>query len=504
MLTYLLSGFSAAFELSNVLAIIAGAVIGTTMGVLPGMAPTAVIAMLLPVVLRLSPQTGLLFLGAVYFGSQYGSSMSAILLNIPSEPQSIVIARDGFQLTKKGRAGPALAVAAIASFSGATFGLIGLALLAPLISQVALSFGPPEYFDIALFGALILTRLGGTSPWRGISAFAIGAMLSTIGQDPLLGTQRFTFHLVPLMQGITVVPIAIGLYGITEVIMLLSDVRAEVPLPKITLRNLWPSRQELQDSTPAIARGAIAGFAIGMLPGPALTLASFLSYRIEKFLDHGKSVGHGAMRAIAGPKAADDAAIGATLAPLLILGLPFTPVTAVLFAGMLLAGLQPGPAFISSHPSLFWGLVTGLLVTNGLLLMLNLPFVSIWVNLLRIPRKILASVMFVLMMIGAFALDNSWSGAIIALAAGGLGVVLKRYDFDRILVVLGVVLGAPLERYLRTSLILSRGSFLIFLTQPISLGILVALLVLLAAPPFWKRHQRHATMIGSGEQGGDS
>jgi putative tricarboxylic transport membrane protein len=491
-------GFALALTPENALAALIGAVIGTAIGVLPGMTPTSTMAILLAPTLMLKPETGLIVLAAVYYGSQYGDSMTAILLNIPSESPSVVIATDGYRLTRRGRAGAALALAAVASFVGANVGLIGLALAAPALSLLALKFGPADYFEIALFALLALSRITGSSIPKALLTIGIGLAATTIGVDLLAGTSRFTFGQIQMSQGVQIIPVVIGLFGLSELLNLATESLATATGLKFGLRELWPARREWRSGVPPMVRGSILGFFMGILPGPTLTLATFVSYALERRLSWRRPwLQDGDVRGVTGPKSADDAAVSGNLVPLLALGLPFSTVTAVLFAGLLLHGVQPGPLFIQSHPNIFWGFVAAMSLGNIALLILNFPLVGIWVNLLRIPKPIFLAALTVLIVVGAYGYRNSFFDLQIMVISGLIGYLMRRLNFDRTVLVLGLVLGPVLEIGLRQALLLSRGDLSTFITRPTAWVLATVLVVLLATSLLREAGRRQRVILDS-------
>lgn len=487
----LLGGFLSAFQLSNLWPGILGCALGTAVGVIPGMAPTAAMGLLLPVAILLGPLPGLIFLGALYYGTQYGSSVSAILMNMPSEPPSVVIAKDGYELTKRGRGGAAIITAATSSFTGGIIGLLGLAIIAPWVSRFALRFGPAEFFAICVFGLLVMSRFSSPSWGKALVAVGLGVSLATVGIDPINGTQRFTLGTLTLQHGINVVPVAVGFFGVAEVIRRSYAKSGSIPpLKSLRLRELVPSRAEWRRSFPASLRGTVVGFIFGSLPGPALVLASYASYKLEYILRRGQSRNPDLITGIAGPKAADDSAVGATLGPLMVLGLPFTPITAVLFAGFVLKGLQPGPTLIKFHPDTFWGLLGAMLLANFILIILNIPGVNIWVRILRIPGPYLAAIMLLMMIVGVYALNNNWSDVLIMTGSGILGLILDELGLDRAVVILGLVLGPTLEESLRQALISSSGRLSVLVQSSLSLGIYGITVCAVLAPSVIRLVQR--------------
>lgn len=487
-LTGIIYGFSVALTPSNFAAALAGAFIGTAVGILPGLGPTIVMALLLIPTMSLKAVTGLIMLAGVYFGTQYGDSLSAILMGVPSETPSVVIRIDGYEMTKKGRAGAALAVAAVGSFIGASIGLLGLTFAAGLVSRGALAFGPPEYFCTGVVGLFVLIRISSASVFAGMLPLAFGLLLTVVGSDPISGNPRFTFNSLELTLGIDLVPAAMGLIGMAEMFAIAASPLGLFKPPVVKFRELFPTFKEWRDAIPAAFRGSILGFFLGLLPGPVMTLATFASYRLEKWLAP-KEVGLGSVRAVAGPKAADDAAISGGLVPLMALGLPFTSATAMLFAGLLLHGIQPSPLLMTERPEIFWGLVAAMYVGNLALLILNFPLVGLWVHVLRIPQSILSAALVILMLIGSYTLRSSVLDMIVVVLAGLVGYIMKQVNLDRTLVILGLVLGPMLESNLRRSL--EMGDILIFLQRPITRVLLLILLVVYILPaicrPVWMR-----------------
>ncbi|MCL4369464.1 MAG: tripartite tricarboxylate transporter permease [Chloroflexi bacterium] len=477
----LMYGFGVALTPENFLAALFGALLGTAVGILPGMGPTVVMAILLVPTMNMKVETGLIMLGAIYYGTQYGDSMTAILMNVPSEAPSVVIGIDGYQIAKKGRAGAALAIAAVGSFIGATVGLVGLTLIAGPVSQAALAFGPPEYFAITVVGLFVLSKISSASLSKGLVALGIGLALTTVGIEPLSGMPRYTFGNTNLMLGVDLVPVVMGVIGMAEMIDIASR---NSGLPKavgINYKDLMPTREEWKKAIPASFRGSFLGFFMGLLPGPTMALSTFASYRLEKRLAPGE-VGHGAVQAVAGPKSADDGSISGTLVPLMALGIPFTAVTAVLFAGLLLHGVTPGPTLITERPEIFWGMVAAMYIGNVALLVLNFPLVGMWTSILRIPQPILSAMLVVLMMIGTYSLRNSTLDEMVLVLAGVLGYIMKQMNYERTLLILGMVLGPMLEANFGRSLEMSDGDLGIFVTRPIPDTLWVILVLVLIGP----------------------
>jgi putative tricarboxylic transport membrane protein len=456
------SGIAAALlaglQPSNVLACFTGAVLGTLVGVLPGLGPAAAMALVLPLTLKLGPAAGLVMLAGIYYGSMYGGSTTSILVNVPGEAASVVTAIDGYRLARRGRAGAALAVAALASFVAGTFSVIALQLFAPAVARAALAFGPAEYFAFTLFGLVLLANLTGGSPVKALAMVGLGLMLSTVGMDPLGGTVRFTFDVEGAQAGLSFIAVATGLFGVAEVLAAAARPSAAVAPAAVRFRDLYPNRGELRRAVPPMLRGSVLGFLVGLVPGPAATIASFVSYGVERRVGpHRHELGQGAIEGVAGPDAANNAAAGGGMVPLLSLGLPFTPATAVLMSGMLLQGVTPGPFLLRDHPQVFWSVIGSLYVGNVMLLVLNLPLVGIFARVATIPARYLMPVVLVLCAMGAFADNNNLFDVWVMVAAGLLGWLMRALDYEPAPLVLGLVLGPVMERSLLQALTIARG-----------------------------------------------
>lgn len=464
----LFHGFATAVSLQNVFAALIGVILGTMVGVLPGIGPVAAMALLLPLTVKMATLPALILLAGLYYGSQYGDSMAAILVNVPSEAPAIVIAREGYPMTRAGRGGAALAIAGVSSFIGATVGLIGVSLLAIPLSQLATDLRPPDFAAIAVLGLLLLPRVSGIGPFKGLVAIGIGLAIGTVGLDPILSTPRFTFGFLQLTQGVQLVPVAVGLFGLAQVVHQIVNGEDWGDPGTVKLRDLAPSRQEWRRSLPASGRGSVIGFVMGAVPGPSLILSTFSSYALERRLGQRSGrFGHGAVEGIAGPKAADDAAVGGNLIPILILGIAFTPVTAILLSGLRLHAIEPGPLLISEHPNLFWGLIAAMYLGNIALLVLNFPMVGIWVRLLRIKPAMRSAGLVVIMIVGVYSVRYSMFDVGVMVVMGFVGYGLRRARVDCSLIVLGVVLGPFLEDSIRRSLELSAGGLGVFVSRPI-------------------------------------
>src|SRR5262247_4552066 len=473
-------GFSVALQPDVLWFAFLGCVVGTLVGILPGIGPLAGISILLPVTFGLDATKSIIMLAGIYYGSQYGGSTTAILLRIPGEASSVMTCIDGYAMAQKGRAGAALCIAAVGSFIAGTFGVVVLTLVAPPLATFALRFGPPEFTALLVLGLIFLAYMSTSSLPRTLLMAAFGLLLGTIGIDTMSGHFRFSFDLPELGDGIGIVPVAVGLFGLGEILATPShQVTSEIPHPK--LRELWPSRQEWRESAMPIARGSVLGFLIGIIPGSAHIISSFMSYALEKRVSkHPEEFGHGAVAGVAGPESANNAASTGAFVPMLALGIPTGPVTAVLIAALLIHGVPPGPTLVSDHPKVFWGFVASMYVGNLMLLALNLPLVGLFVNLLRVPYAYLYPLIIMFCVIGVYEVSHSIVDVWIMLIFGVVGYALKKFGFDPAPLVLGLVIAPIFEMSLRQSLIMSDGTWGIFLERPIALTLLLVSAVLLA------------------------
>jgi putative tricarboxylic transport membrane protein len=477
-------GFSVALQPAVLWYAFIGCIVGTLVGVLPGIGPLAGISILLPLTFGLNATNAIVMLAGIYYGSQYGGSTTSILLRIPGEAASVMTCIDGNAMARKGRAGAALCIAATGSFIAGTFGVIVLTVIAPPLAGFALRFGPPEYTALLVLGLVFLAYMSTTSLARTLLMAAFGLLLGTIGIDVMTGHFRFSFDIPELGDGIGIVPVAVGLFGLGEILSTTSrQVTSEVIRPK--LRELWPNREEWRQSAMPIARGSVLGFFIGIIPGSAHIISSFLSYAVEKKISkHPEEFGKGAVAGVAGPESANNAASTGAFVPMLALGIPTGPVTAVLMAALLIHGVPPGPSLVNDHPNVFWGFVASMYVGNLMLLLLNLPLVGLFVNLLRIPYSYLYPLIIMFCVIGVYEVNHSIVDVWIMLIMGALGYGLKKFGFDPAPLVLGLVIAPLFEMSLRQSLIMSNGNWLIFLQRPIALTLVVVCAVLLAMSAF--------------------
>jgi putative tricarboxylic transport membrane protein len=478
----LLSGFQIVFQPVNFLYCFVGVFIGTLIGVLPGIGPTGAMAMLLPTTFGLSPVSSLIMLAGIFYGAQYGGSTTSILVNIPGEASSIVTTLDGYQMARQGRAGPALGIAAFGSLIGGTFSVIGLMFLALPLAEIAVAFGPPEYFSLICLTMILSVYLSRGSLFKSFIMIITGLILSTVGMDPISGKTRFTFGCGTLIDGIGLVPVAMGLFGISEVLMNLEESLERV-IFKAKIKNLLPDLEDWKKSIGPISRGTLLGFPLGILPGGGAIIASFVSYALEKRISKNpERFGHGAIEGVAGPETANNAAAGGSFIPLLALGIPPNVVMAILMGALIINGITPGPLMINQYPEVFWGVVASMYLGNIILLLLNLPLIGLWVKLLKVPYRILMPLILLFCLIGSYSLNNNVVEVVIMIIFGMAGYVLRKLEFEVAPLMVAFILGPIWENSWRQSLVMSDGKFSIFLEKPISLVTLaLATLVILNA-----------------------
>src|SRR5919109_250119 len=487
----LLYGFSVAMTPGNLFACFIGVLVGTIVGVLPGIGPVGAMALLLPSTFSLHPATALIMLAGIYYGAMYGGSTTSILVNVPGEAGSIVTLIDGYQMTRKGRAGAALCVAAVGSFVAGSVGVVGIMLAAGWLADLAIRFGPPEYFAIALGGLLLLSRLSGGSVLHAFVMVAVGLALGTVGMDTVSALRRFTFGSVTLSQGVDLVPVIMGLYGVAEVLLLAEQGVAKALVLSVRLKELLPTRAEWRRSWAPIGRGSVVGFVTGLIPGPAAVLSTFIAYNIEKKVSRTpERFGHGAIEGVAAPESANNAATAGAMVPLLSLGIPFSPATAILLGALVIHGLQPGPLMIVQRPEVFWGFVASMYIGNFLLLILTLPLVGLFVSVLRLPQHVLATMVLVLCLVGAFSLSNSYLDLWILVVFGVFGYALRKLSVDASPLVVALVLGPMMEKTLRQSLFISQGSVVDLVMRPLTFAILAIPVLALLVPPLLRLRRR--------------
>jgi putative tricarboxylic transport membrane protein len=493
LFTNLLYGFSVALTPVNLLYCFIGVFIGTLIGVLPGIGPVGAMSLLLPTTFHSSPVGAVIMLAGIYYGAMYGGSTTSILLNIPGEAASVVTCLEGYQMARQGRAGPALGISAFGSFIGGTFSIIGLMLVAPPLAEGALKFGPPEYFSLMVLGMTLLIYLASGSIPKALMMAVLGVVLGIIGIDPTSGVQRFTFNILELNDGIGLVPLVMGLFGVSEVLLNVEQsLKREIFQTKI--RGLLPNLDDWRKSAGPIARGSVLGFFLGILPGGGALISSFVSYAMEKKLSKTpERFGQGAIEGVAGPETANNSATGGAFIPLLTLGIPANVVMAMLLGALLIHGMQPGPMLLQAHPDLFWGVVTSMYIGNGMLLLLNLPLIGLWVLVLKVPYRILFPMILLFCLIGAYSINYSTMDILIMIVFGIVGYLMKKFQYEGAPLVLAYVLGPMLEMALRQSLTMSDGQFSIFFARPISaIGIVVAILLVLSPLLPWIGKKRTA------------
>ncbi|MDZ4165930.1 MAG: tripartite tricarboxylate transporter permease [Smithellaceae bacterium] len=475
----LIGGFYVALTPTNILFAFLGCLLGTAVGVLPGLGPAATIAMLLPTAYAIaSPVTAIILMAGIYYGSMYGGSTTSILLNLPGEAASVVTCIDGYKMAQKGRAGAALGIAAIGSFIAGTVAVIGLTLFAPPIAEFALKFGPPEKCTLALVGLLMAVTLSGSSIIKGAILLVLGLLLAAVGLDPISGKTRFSFGITELQSGFDFVTLAMGVFGLGEIFYNLEKtLKTEIVTTKVG--QVFPNMQDWVRSRMAILRGTAVGFFIGIIPGGGAVISSLVSYAMEKRVaKNPEEFGQGAIEGVAGPESANNAASSSSFIPLLTLGIPGNAAIAMMFAALLIKGVTPGPFLIKEYPDVFWGVIASMYLGNVMLLVLNLPLVGIWVQLLRVPYRILAPVVILFTAIGSYSIANQAFDIYALLGFGIFGYLLRKLNFEPGPLPLAFVLGPMIESSMRQSLLISGGSFSIFVTRPIS-GTLIGLLTLL-------------------------
>ena len=488
-----LDGFALVAEPQNLLYCLMGVLIGMIIGVLPGLGPAATIAILLPITYTIDPVAAIIMLAGIYYGAQYGGTITSVLLRLPGEASSVVTVFDGFALAKQGKAGTALGIAAIGSFVGATISIIGLTLLAPVVAEFALDFGPPEYAALALLGVLLVATIGSGNKLKALIAGAVGLLLATVGRDSFSGASRFTFDSLQLADGIDFVVVAMGLFGVGEILYNLEQRHGKTHVPA-KVGNVWPSRKDLRQSSGAIGRGSLIGFVLGVLPGGGATLSSIVAYATEKRRSKTpERFGRGAIEGVAAPESANNAAATSSFIPLLTIGLPANASMAMLFGALLILGISPGPQLVDEHPDVFWGVINSMYIGNILLLILSIPLVGLFVRILRVRPAILAPITALITILGVYTINNSVFDIFVMLAFGIVGYLMKKAGFDPGPMVLAFVLGTIIEASTRRSLLIFDGDPTGFLTRPISGGILAIFLLLVLLPVIkYVRHKRAA------------
>jgi len=482
-------GVTTSIEPVNLLFCFVGVTIGTLIGVLPGIGTSGTVAILLPITFNLSPVTAIIMLTGIYYGAMYGGSITSILVNIPGEAATVVTCLDGYQMARQGRAGVALGMSAFGSFIAGYFGILMLGVMAPTLSSLAFDFGPPEFFSIMVLGLTLSTYIGSGSMLKALMMVALGLILGFVGQDPITATPRLTYGNPNLLDGLDMVPVVMGLFGLSEV-MLNIEQKGDRIIYETKLKGLLPNLDDWKKSLLPIGRGSLLGFFIGIIPGGTAMVSSFVSYALEKkFSKHPEKFGTGTIEGVAGPEAANNSATMGAMIPLLTLGVPSNVVMALLLAALMIHGTPPGPMLLINHPDLFWGVIFSMFIGNILLLVLNLPLIPIWVKLLKVPYKILFPLIIMFCLIGAFSVSSTTFGMKIMIVFGVIGYLMKKYEYEGGPLILAFILGPMLETAMRQSLIISHGSFSIFIQKPISLVSLLITLSFLVFPliPFLKR-----------------
>ena len=495
------NGFEVALTPGNLFAVFIGVVLGQVIGALPGVGPSLGMALLLPISFGMEPVSAIVLLSGIMYGAMYGGTLTSVLINVPGESSGIMTTIEGHRLARKGRAGPALSMAAIGSFLGGTVTIILLIFAALWISRFALNFTPPEYFLLAALGITATASMGEGSALKALFMAVIGLMLALVGTDPILGTERLTFGNVNLFDGFDFLPIAIGVFGVAEVLVSLEKIQHLDPI-RTRVRDMWPRWADWVACRMAILRGSAVGFVLGILPGVGPTASTFIAYAIEKrFSKHPEEFGNGALDAVASVESANNSCVVGTMVPMLTLGIPGSGLTAVLLAAFVLQGIRPGPLLMTDQPDLFWGLIASMFVGNVMLLIINLPLAPFFASLLRVPYIYLAPGILLISVVGAYATNLRLYTVALVLVFGVIGYLMIKAKLPRAPLILGLVLAPLMEQSLRQSLILSRGSLDIFIERPISLVLLIAVIASLVLPLMagmwkapWKSRKRPPEM----------
>jgi TctA family transporter len=480
LVSNLLLGFSVALSFDNLTFALLGAFIGTAIGVLPGIGPVATISLLLPITFGMSPTTAIIMLAGIYYGSQYGGSTTAILLNLPGEVSSVVTVLEGYKMARKGRAGAALATAALASFFAGTVATVIVAASGPLLTSVALSFGPADYFSLMLLGLVISAVLAQGSVIKGIGMVVLGVALGLVGTDVQTGQQRFTFGVPELSDGIGFVAIAMGMFGIAEIVLNLERPESRSVLTH-KVGSLYLTREEFKRAVPSVLRGTGIGTVLGILPGGGASLSAFGSYMIERKVSRYRDqFGTGAIEGVAGPEAANNAAAQTSFIPLLTLGIPANAVMALMVGALIIQGIQPGPRMVEAQPDLFWGLIASMWVGNLMLLVINLPMIGMWVKLLEVPYRFMYPAILIFCSIGVYSLNNNVFDVYLTVIFALFGYLCSKLRLEGAPLLIGFVLGPMMEEHLRRAMLLSRGDPMVFIERPISASMLAIAFIALA------------------------
>jgi len=483
MLDNIILGFSTSLAPVNLLYCLVGVTLGTVVGILPGLGPVSSIALLLPLTYKMDLLPSVIMLAGIYYGVQYGGTISSVLMNIPGEASTVVTCIDGYQMARKGRAGAALGIAAFGSFIAGTFGIVMLMFLAPPLAKVALMMGPPEYTALMIMGLSLVIYLSSKSMVKSLMMGVLGLLLGTIGMDPISGQIRFGMGIRHLMDGIDLAPMTMGLFGLAEVLTLIEskEPRSSFLEVKTRLKEILPNRKDWKDSILPISRGSVSGFLMGILPGGGAVMASFISYAMERRISkHPETFGKGTIEGVAGPESANNSSAIGAFVPLLTLGIPANVVMALLIGAFMIHGVNPGPLLLRDNPVLFWGIITSMYIGNFLLLVQNVPMIGLFVKILKVPPEIMAPLITVICFIGAYSINNSVSGILIVIVFGVMGYLMRKLKYDPAPLVLAFVLGPLMENALRQSMMLFRGDALKVFERPIAttfLGIAVFIVI---------------------------
>ncbi len=487
-----LDGFATVLQPENLLYCLIGVTVGMLVGVLPGLGPAATVAILLPLTFTVEPVTAIIMLAGIFYGVQYGGTITSVLLRLPGEASSVVTVFDGYAMARQGRAGQALGIAAIGSFVGGTVSIVALTFFAPFVARFALDFGPPEYAILALLGVLLVASVGSGHRGKALAAAVLGLLLATVGRDGFTGAERFTFDQLALTDGLDFVPIVMGIFGLGEILYNLED-RSNLTRSVSRPKRVLPSRQDIKDSSGAMGRGSVIGFFLGILPGGGATLSSLTAYAYEKKRSKTpERFGQGAIQGVAAPETANNAAATSSFIPLLTLGIPANATIAVIFGALLIQGVTPGPLLITEDPELFWGVVNSMYIGNIMLLFLSIPLIGVFVRVLQVRASILAPITVLITLIGVYTVANSVFDILLVCIFGGVGYLMKKFGFEPGPLVLAFVLGSLLEDAVRRSLILFDGDPTGFVTRPIS-GTLVAILLTVIILPLVQKIVRGRT-----------
>jgi putative tricarboxylic transport membrane protein len=501
MINGLLSGFQSLIRPDVLFYCFVGVFIGTLVGVLPGIGPIGAMSILLPSTYGISPASSVIMLAGIYYGAMYGGSTTSILVNIPGEAASVVTCLDGYQMARKGRAGPALGISAMGSFIGGTFAIVALMFLSFPLADAAVKFGAPEFFSVMVLAMTLLTYLASGSTINALLMIVVGLILGCVGMDPIAGIPRFAFGSTTLLDGVGLVPVAMGLFGISEVLTNVGVVQ-ERSILDAKIKNLFPNLEDWKRSIGPIWRGSIMGFFLGILPGGGAITSTFLSYTAEKKLSKNpEEFGKGAIEGVAGPETANNAAAGGSFVTMMALGIPPNAIMAILLAALIVHGVTPGPLLMSQHPEIFWGVIASMYMGNIMLVILNLPLLGLWVKILKVPYRMLMPLILLCCLIGAYSTGNNTMDVVIMIIFGVIGYVLRKVGYELAPLILALVLGPLMETNFRNSLTLSDGSLLIFLTRPISVTFLAISALLLLSTGFSSYKKTKARIIKEAGRG---